>query len=243
MHKTFVIGDIHSGLRALEQVLDMIPKAPDDLYIFLGDYVDGWSEASETVDFLIDFSERNNCILLRGNHDELVYNFLKGKNNNPMWLAHGGASSKKSYANLSEEIIKRHLAFFEGLQNYHIDSENRLFVHGGFTNMHGPTQEYFKNSVYWDRTLWEMACGLNPSLSITDNRYPKRLLLFNEIYIGHSPVTRIGKTIPVNYANVWNIDTGAAFKGPLSIIEIHSKEVWQSDPVWELYPNQEGRNK
>jgi len=243
MHKTYVIGDIHSGLRALKQVLGMVPKASDDLYIFLGDYVDGWSEASETVDFLIDFSEKNNCILLRGNHDELVYNFLKNNTSNPVWVAHGGASSKKSYATLSEENIKRHLSFYEGLQNYHIDSKNRLYLHAGFTNMQGPKHEYFKNSVYWDRTLWEMVCSLDPSLSTTDNHYPKRLLLFSEIYIGHNPVTRLGKTTPVNYANVWNIDTGAAFKGPLSIIEIHSKEVWQSDPVWELYPNQEGRNK
>ena len=242
MHKTYVIGDIHGGLRALKQVLDLVSKASDDLYIFLGDYVDGWSEASETVDFLIDFSEKNNCILLRGNHDELVYDFLKGKNESPMWLKHGGASSRKSYANLSEEKLNRHLQFYEGLQNYYIDSENRLYLHAGFTNLHGPQHEYFKHSVYWDRTLWEMVCSLDPSLSRDDVHYPKRLLLFEEIYIGHTPVTRIGKSVPVSFANVWNIDTGAAFKGPLSIIEVNTKEVWQSDPVWRLYPNEEGRN-
>ena len=242
MHKTYVIGDIHGGLRALKQVLDLISKASDDLYIFLGDYVDGWSEASETVDFLMDFSEKNNCVLLRGNHDELVYDFLKGKNESPMWLKHGGEASRKSYANLSEEKLKRHLEFYEALENYFIDSKNRLYLHAGFTNLHGPQHEYFKHSVYWDRTLWEMVCSLDPSLSRDDVHYPKRLLLFNEIYIGHTPVTRIGKTVPVNFANVWNIDTGAAFKGPLSIIEVNTKEVWQSDPVWELYPDEKGRN-
>jgi serine/threonine protein phosphatase 1 len=242
MHKTYVIGDIHSGLRALEQVLEIIPKASDDLYIFLGDYVDGWSEASETVDFLIAFSEKNNCILLRGNHDELVYDFLKTKEHNPMWLNHGGEASKKSYANLSEEKLNRHLQFYEELQNYYIDTENRLYLHAGFTNLHGPQHEYFPHSVYWDRTLWEMVCSLDTSLSKNDMHYPKRLLLFDEIYIGHTPVTRIGKTEPVNFANVWNIDTGAAFKGPLSILEVNSKEIWQSDPVWRLYPDEEGRN-
>ena len=30
MHKTYVIGDIHSGLRALKQVLDIVPKASDN---------------------------------------------------------------------------------------------------------------------------------------------------------------------------------------------------------------------
>jgi serine/threonine protein phosphatase 1 len=41
---------------------------------------------------------------------------------------------------------------------------------------------------------------------------------------------------------VWNVDTGAAFKGPVSIMDVKTKQVWQSDPVWKLYPNEEGRN-
>jgi len=39
----------------------------------------------------------------------------------------------------------------------------------------------------------------------------------------------------LRFASVWNIDTGAAFKSPLSIINIDTKENWQSVPVWELY--------
>lgn len=242
MPKTYVVGDIHGGLKALKQVLQMLPKASDDLFIFLGDYVDGWSDNAETVSFVMDFSEKNNCILLRGNHDELVYNYLKNKEYNPMWLAHGGESSLKSYAKLSEAEIEKHLHFFENLTNYYIDSENRLYLHAGFTNQNGPQYEYFPNSVYWDRTLWELVCGLDASIPKTDPNYPNRLLLFQEIFIGHTPVTRIGKTIPVNNANVWNIDTGAAFKGPLSILEVQTKKVWQSEPVWQLYPEEIGRN-
>jgi len=242
MPKTYVIGDIHGGLRALKQVLGLLPKSSDDQFIFLGDYVDGWSDAAETVTFLIDFSKHKNCVFLRGNHDELVYNFLKHKDKNPLWLVHGGESSKLSYANLSTTEIEIHLQFFEGLKNYHIDSGNKLYIHAGFTNLNGPTHEYFPNIVYWDRTLWEMACCLDNSLSKTDVTYPKRLLLFNEIYLGHTPVTRIGKTFPVNFANIWNVDTGAAFKGPLSIIDSNTKEIWQSDPVWKLYPEEKGRN-
>lgn len=42
--------------------------------------------------------------------------------------------------------------------------------------------------------------------------------------------------------NVWNIDTGAGFKGKLTIMDADTKEFWQSDPVPELYPNEKGRN-
>ena len=52
MARTLVIGDIHAAKKALVQVLDRADVQADDQLIFLGDYVDAWSEAVETVDFL-----------------------------------------------------------------------------------------------------------------------------------------------------------------------------------------------
>lgn len=240
--RTLVVGDIHGGLKALKQVLHQIELSVKDSFIFLGDYVDGWSESAETVSFLINFSETYSCVFLRGNHDELLYEFLKFDDAKPMWLQYGGESSRKSYELLSEEELKQHIHFFENLENYYIDSENRLFCHAGFTHHNGPEYEYYSNTTYWDRSLWEMVCAMDKTISISDEKYPKRLKIFKEIYLGHTSTTRIGKTTPVNFANVWNIDTGAAFKGPLSIIDVDTKEFWQSDPVWELYPDEKGRN-
>ncbi|MBT8274560.1 MAG: metallophosphoesterase [Bacteroidia bacterium] len=240
--RTLVVGDIHGGLKGLKQALERVNPTHEDLFIFVGDYVDGWSENAETVSFLLKFSEEYQCIFLRGNHDDLVYDFLKKNDEKPMWLAHGGQASKDSYAKLSSRELDLHIEFFESLQNYFIDDKNRLYLHAGFTNMHGPQHEFYPNLVYWDRTLWEMACSLDPEISQDNRYYPKRLKLFNEIYIGHTPVTRLGETIPIRKANVWNVDTGAAFKGPLSIIDVDSKNIWQSDPVWTLYPLEKGRN-
>ena len=240
--RTLVIGDIHGGLKALQQVLQKVAPKEDDTFIFLGDYVDGWSDNAETIAFLIEFSKEYSCIFIRGNHDELAYQFLKHGDDNSLWLNHGGKSTQKSYAGISSEAKEAHLRFFQKLVNYHVDSNNRLYVHAGFTNLHGPQNEYYPNLVYWDRTLWEMACALDQGLSKKDARYPARLKLFKEIYISHTPVTRLGETVPLHYANVWNIDTGAAFKGPLSVVDVDTKEVWQSDPVYRLYPSEKGRN-
>lgn len=240
--RTLVIGDIHSGLKALEQVLHRATVSPADKLIFLGDYVDGWSAAVETVDFLIELEQTHNCIFLRGNHDELCCDWLVKGEDNPMWLQHGGTSSVNAYENTNEATIRKHIEFFERLLNYHLDTDNRLYLHAGFTNVKGVEHEYFPKTFYWDRTLWELALSLNPSLHRDDRFFPQRLLHYNEIFIGHTPVTRLGKTEPQNAANVWNIDTGAAFMGPLSIIDVRSKMVWQSDPVHTFYPNEKGRN-
>lgn len=240
--KTVVIGDIHGGLKGLQQALKRANLPENTRYIFIGDYVDGWSESPQTIDFLIDFSKKQNCLFLRGNHDELLCNFLKHNEQNETWLQHGGESSKKAYRTISASTKKDHIYFLENLTNYHVDNQNRLFVHAGFFSIHGPQFEYFPNLVYWDRTLWETACALDPALSEDDMRYPKRLKLFKEIFIGHTPVTRIGLEIPANFGNVWNVDTGAGFKGKVTIMDIDSKEFWQSDSVFKLYPQEKGRN-
>ena len=240
--RTVVIGDIHGAYKALKQLLEKANLPKDTKYIFVGDYVDGWSESAEVVSYLIDFSEKNDCVFIRGNHDELLYNYLKYNDDNPAWRSQGGESSIQSYAKLSEEEIEKHLQFFENLSNYHIDSENRLFVHAGFMNQNGPQHEYYPNLVYWDRTLWEMVCAMDESISEENDKYPKRLKIFKEIYIGHTPVTRVGFDKPASFANVWNVDTGAAFKGKISMLDVDSKEIWQSESVYKMYPDEKGRN-
>ncbi len=240
--RTLVIGDIHSGFRGLKQVLERAEVTKDDLLIFLGDYVDGWSEAVETIDLLINLSKTHNCIFTKGNHDELCFNWLLGDEDNPMWVQHGGQSTMNSYENVSKSKLESHMTFFTSLKKYHLDDKNRLFLHAGFTSLKGVNFEFLTKSFYWDRTLWELAMSMDPSLSVNDSKYPSRLKLYTEIYIGHTPITRFGICNPLKAANVWNIDTGAAFKGPLTIMDVDTKEFWQSDPLHELYPDENGRN-
>ena len=231
MNRTLVIGDIHGGLRALKQVFERASVSVSDRLIFLGDYVDSWSESPQTHD----------CIFIRGNHDELLLQWLLGKEN-ALWHQHGGMATMLSYTDLSSVAKSRHITFLESLEDYHLDENNRLFVHAGFTNQHGVAHEYYPRILYWDRTLWETAVSLDKNLAKTNLAYPKRLQQYHEIYIGHTPVTKIGESVPIQRANVWNIDTGAGFAGKVSIIDIDTKQYWQSDDLPQLYPGEKGRN-
>ena len=60
--RTFVIGDIHGALKALIQVIERAEVKEDDLLIFLGDYVDGWSQSPEVINYLIQLKDTHNCI-------------------------------------------------------------------------------------------------------------------------------------------------------------------------------------
>lgn len=240
--RTLVIGDIHGAYLPLMQALDRARISPLDTLIFLGDYVDGWSQSPEVIEYLINLESSYNCIFLRGNHDDLCLNWLNTQQHNSLWLKNGGQSTIEAYKRITQPTLQHHQSFLETLPSYHLDSENRLFVHAGFTNLNGVNFEYFPEMLYWDRTLWEMAMALNPRMSPKDPAYPKRLLIYNEIFIGHTPTTRMGITIPMNAANVWNIDTGAAYKGPVTVMNVETKEFWQSDDAYTFYPNENGRN-
>lgn len=242
MGRTLIIGDIHGSFRALEQVLQRCKATPQDHLIFLGDYVDGWSESPELIDYLISLKATHNCTYMRGNHDDLLMRWLQTGKYSEQWFNHGGRITMERYTGLAEDKKQQHLLFLESLEDYYLDSQNRLFVHAGFTNVNGVPHEYFPRMFYWDRTLWETALALNPLLESDDVLYPKRFNHYKEIFIGHTPVTRIGQTVPVQKANIWNVDTGAAFKGPLTAMDADTSEFWQSDPVYELHPEENGRN-
>jgi serine/threonine protein phosphatase 1 len=242
MNRTLVIGDIHGGLRALHQIMERANVTTNDTLIFLGDYVDGWSQSPDVIDYLINLNKKQVCIFIRGNHDELLLTWLYESKDNLQWFNHGGEATVNAYATVPDAKKKKHIEFLRSLQNYYLDDQNRLFIHAGFTNINGITHEYFPKLFYWDRTLWETALALNENLDINNLHYPKRFTLYKEIYIGHTPVTRIEQTIPIQKACIWNVDTGAAFNGPLTIMDIDSKEFWQSEIVSSLYPNEKGRN-
>jgi serine/threonine protein phosphatase 1 len=242
MSRTLVIGDIHGGFKALQQVLERAAVTENDQLIFLGDYVDGWSESSQIIQFLLKLSEKQECIFIKGNHDAWCEDWLALGQNPDVWLFNGGKSTIESYADYSLEELDIQLEFFQRMKNYHIDDQNRLFIHAGYASMHGPEREVYSSNYRWDRTLWETAVAMDKKLEKNSELYPKRLLLYKEIFIGHTPTLDIGIKTPANKANIWNMDTGAAYTGSLSIMDIDSKQFWQSDPLPSLYPNEKGRN-
>ncbi|QNM85550.1 serine/threonine protein phosphatase [Polaribacter pectinis] len=240
--RTFAIGDIHGGLKALLQVLNKIEVTEKDNLIFVGDYVDGWSESAQVIEFLIDLSKKINCFFIKGNHDVWCENWLREEDVNPTWYMHGGKETIESYEGFTADEKRQHLDFFENMDLCFIDENNRLFLHAGFTSMHGVEKEIFKENFYFDRTLWEMALAVNTEMDKNSIFYPKRIQHYKEIYIGHTPTTNFGKSEPMNALNIWNIDTGAAFKGRVSAMNIDTKEFVQSDNLPDLYPDEKGRN-
>src|SRR5687767_13933587 len=137
MNRTLVTGDIHGSYRALQQIMERAEVSVNDRLIFLGDYVDGWGQSPEVIDYLIKLKGTHNCIFMRGNHDDLLLNWLKTGQYTEEWFTHGGELTTTAYSALPQEKKQIHILFLESLQDYFIDDDNRLFIHAGFTNLNG----------------------------------------------------------------------------------------------------------
>ena len=111
--RTLVIGDIHGGLRALHQIMERAHVTPKDTLIFLGDYVDGWSQSPQVIDYLIELKTTHHCIFILGNHDQLLLKWLDESIDNPTWYKHGGESTVSAYQNVSGDTIQKHIAFIK----------------------------------------------------------------------------------------------------------------------------------
>jgi len=251
--RTLIIGDIHGGLKALEQVLERANfNNKKDRLIILGDYVDGWGESSEVIQYLINlYKENNNHIFIKGNHDKWCEDWLNFGIRNNMWVQQGGQVTIDSYMKTQLFTSQEHKDFFNTQYYYFIDEDNNLYMHGGFLGKVGSEHNYTSDYM-WDRTLINNAMHCKNCENLRGKEY-------NNIFIGHSATMfwevkphypeykdpnqpkNGGIIVPINRCNIWNLDTGGGWGGKLTIMDRDTKEYWQSDFVRELYPEEKGR--
>jgi len=243
MAKTYVLGDIHGCYEALERVFELSGFNDEtDKLIQLGDVCDRGFDTYKCVERLMKIK---NIILIEGNHDEWFKLWLSHKHLDYMtWGRNGGSTTIDSYAKLEKKLTieKEHLEFLSKQTTYYIDEENRCFVHGGFDrNFRIEIQN--KTSLCWDRELvGEMMICRN----IKNKGKLKTKNNFKEIFIGHTPticwyeeeeVTESGIilggkkeiTYPLSCGGIWNIDTGSGKGGKLTIMNVDTKEYFQSE--------------
>lgn len=237
------MGDPHGGNRAIVQVLERANfNYEEDRLIVVGDVCDGWSETPQCFEELFRIK---NLIYIMGNHDEWALKWMTGEfSTNPdqtsftlesqSWLMHGGKATKEAYL-ANYDLVKTHRDFLQTKAlPYFLDEENRLFVHAGFDHEF-PIDEQSPQMLCWDRELWKgMFEGRN---------WCKE---YKEVYLGHTPTLNFNvanRKIPITRKNCVNIDTGAAFTGPLTVMEVgFDHNYFQSDDVRTLYPDEVGRN-
>ncbi|MEX0988072.1 MAG: metallophosphoesterase [Bacteroidales bacterium] len=233
MNKTYVIGDIHGAYEGLLQCMGKsgFDYASDRL-ICLGDVCDRRARVKECVDELLKV---RNLVMIMGNHDRWALDWMEGGETEGIWLQQGGSDTVNSYR---DGVPEEHILLFRKASYYYI-ANKKLFVHGGIDYRH-PIEDQQQEDFIWDRSLVSRALELKDM--------PEKLTEYDEVFVGHTPtlnlpagdqagryrsVPRSRFEDPVRLCNVWLMDTGAGWEGGrLSMMEVQTKEVFQSDRLY-----------
>ncbi|MEI8004857.1 MAG: metallophosphoesterase [Bacteroidota bacterium] len=218
MPRSFVIGDIHGNHKPL---LDLFRQAgfdyDTDILLCLGDVVDRGPEPVKVVNELMKI---RNLIYILGNHDYWCLEYLRTGKVTADWLFQGGNGTMNDYIEHQAER-EPHKEFFASARLFYIDDENRLFVHAGFDRFRPFSKQMTEHlTLLWDRSLFRAASEYDYE--------GKQFEEFSEIFIGHSPSQLIMQDKPTRLANLWIMDTGAGHRRLLSLMDIDTKEFWQS---------------
>ena len=189
---------------------------------------DGWPEVYEATDELLKVK---NLVFIIGNHDDWALTWAKTGQVPEIWLAQGGKATIESY---SRSFPSDHIRLLSQAKEYHIE-KNKLFVHGGIKPFVEPCEQD-KSIFIWNRELVNLALKKK---TLNDENQITR---FTEVYVGHTPTINYESDKPVHACEVWLMDTGAGWHGKLSMMNIDTKEIFQSDPVPDLYPEHTGRS-
>lgn len=210
----FVIGDIHGRVKKLNQVFE---KSNFDFenneLICLGDLCDRGLHTKDVINLLMNVK---NLVLLIGNHDRWFIDWMTHHGDSwylDMWLKQNGGKHTLDSFKYTKDFTP-YVDFYSQAKLYHKDSMNRYFAHANVPFDLTTTDEY---DFSWDRSL---AYQCEKKQKIGDY-YSK----FFKIYLGHTIVSNY----PLNHHNVWLMDTGAGFDGKLSMMNIETEEIFQSD--------------
>ena len=234
----YVVGDIHGGYLAFKEVLDKVDfDYINDELVCLGDVCDGWSGLGEIVELL---NKINNLILIKGNHDDWALKYCDGKiqkGDYDCWLAHGGLVTKNwlDIDNNKEKFTK----LFSSSKVYHIEN-NMIFAHAAIP-LDLEFDKYPESFWFWDRGFIQDMYNHSLGRKSLKYKYIKNCP-YDKVFVGHTP-TKLNGYEPWEFMFLRNIDTGSAFDGYLTIMNIETDEYVKSTRLIDLYLNEKGRNK
>lgn len=158
--KTYAIADLHGRfdllLGAYGAIIEDAGENSMATIIHLGDYVDRGPQSREIMESLMD--ERNvppmmQRIVLKGNHEDIMVQCLRGKAQMSWWFANGGAHTMISYGQTIGAIAdpsvvpEAHLEWIDKLPMIFVD-QLRIFVHAA-VDPTKPLGEQTESTLLW----------------------------------------------------------------------------------------------
>lgn len=224
--RLYVFGDVHGRFDLVQRLRDAIRRdrarssTAAVQVIGLGDFIDRGPDSKSVIEaFTSDFFECD-ASYIRGNHEQLLLDFLDDPENGPSWLRNGARETLRSYGvDLADStsgtrvdyaklrtafrarLPQAHAAFLEGLP-LSLSVGGYFFVHAG-ARPGVPLHQQKPSDMLWIRD----------GFADRDDQFEKIVVH------GHTPVDR-----PYLGRFRINLDTGAYLTNRLSCLVLESRE-------------------
>jgi len=140
------ITDIHGELGKLENLLSKLDIKKDDMFVFMGDYIDRGKHSKEVVDRVIEQSNYNECVYLIGSHEYAMMHSETDDYYKFLFENYGGPATVKSYGGF-RNIFNIHGNFYKNLKFYYL-TDKYLFVHAGINPIYPLEKQNEVDLVY-----------------------------------------------------------------------------------------------
>ncbi|HEY1065040.1 MAG TPA: metallophosphoesterase, partial [Pirellulales bacterium] len=191
-----------------------------DLIVGLGDYVDRGPNSRGVIDLVRQLAERCQVVALRGNHEVMMLESLRGPSRSgadrkasddieKIWRQCGGTAALASYGGRLSDVPDDHRQFLEQLQPYY-ETDTHIFVHACYAP-HRPMHKQSVDALYWT--------------SLRDIVPPPHTS-GKTVVVGHTP-QKTGR--PFDGGHIKGIDTFCWKSGWLTGYDVHAGTLWQVD--------------
>ena len=106
-----VLSDIHSNYVALERCMEYAFGRGISRFVFLGDYIGEFAYPERTMEQLLQYREKYDCVFIRGNKEDYWAGYRKGGEQG--WPEYSSVTGALYYA--YRHLSKRDLDFLHGL--------------------------------------------------------------------------------------------------------------------------------
>jgi serine/threonine protein phosphatase 1 len=239
--RIYAVGDVHGRADLLEGVLsridaDRAAEAPDrNIEVFIGDYVDRGPSSRAVLDRLAKRVQTHGTVLLRGNHEQFLLEFLSDPTILAEWQRLGGLQTLLSYGlkppinPTTAQQIELSAQFRRALPESHqslLRNMPRSFTCGDFMFVHAGLRPGVPIAEQNDEDL----LGIRDDFLLCKTRFNKFVVH------GHTPVVE-----PDLRSNRINIDTGAYATGRLTCIRIERDQLCATSVTVATAPRRDVR--
>ena len=228
--RVYVIGDIHGHIDKLQEVHGWIERDQSAhgaaTIVHVGDLTDRGPKSAQVVDYLASGMDAGeDWVVLKGNHDRMFSWYLQDPPKRDHIL-------RREY-----EWLHPRLGGYETLESYGVDmSLDGEALHEAACRAVPERHKGFLNALPLSHSAagaFIVHAGIRPGVALGDQKEDDLIWIRDQFHLSradHGPLVVHGHT-PVeevfHYGNRVNIDTGAAYGGPLSAIVIENRVVSQ----------------